>query len=124
MERALVDQTHGSYVANREGCREKRWRVTYDDGATVELLFITWRRGRQLIDFLILVQRRRGADWEDVTRIDCCHGHCHLHPIEDTQQMKELMALETIADVAAAFVVAQGRIESYVVILRDEGRLT
>ena len=73
-----LDSLHGSYIPDR-ALPHQAVGHAYDDVNTVRVQFNTWHRGRQLIDFVILVQRLGANGWEDVERFDCCHGCCHLH---------------------------------------------
>ncbi|MFN8054303.1 hypothetical protein [Gordonia sp. (in: high G+C Gram-positive bacteria)] len=116
-----LDSLHGSYIPDRAHCRTRQWDTAYDDVNTVRVQFNTWHRGRQLIDFVILVQRLGANGWEDVERFDCCHGCCHLH--QDGRDGNDpLWQLDDEKDVPEAFVRACDQAETRARIIRNKGK--
>lgn len=60
-----------------------------------------WRHNGRLADFAIVFMASGTEEEEEVERIDCAHGHCHLHT--RTGGCTGLMPLADIADVQRAY---------------------
>ena len=75
-----LDSLHGSYIPDRAHCRTRQWDTAYDDVNTVRVQFNTWHRGRQLIDFVILVQRPAASFDAQLSVISPLCGTPSVHP--------------------------------------------
>lgn len=60
-----------------------------------------WWDGKQLTDFVLTLQAETGdADeprWDDVLRVDCCHGEVHAHRLYRTDPNDIYRTLKVIA---------------------------
>ena len=112
----------GSYrPPPREVCDPKSWYQTFDDASTVRVSIMLWRQNGRLVDFVILVESSAWNAWTEVSRIDCCHGFCHVHRPGREAEQESLMRLDTIDDVEPAQRLASQTAEQIARTLRDRG---
>lgn len=112
MEESLAGE-RGSYEAvDRSRCVERSRTFLYDDGYEFRVVLRYWRHEGQTTEFVYLFQRRAWDDWENVARIDCSHGSCHIHDPDDDAPSEHLHRLDTIEDVKEAMLRAQERARS------------
>ncbi|TLF75797.1 DUF7718 family protein [Nocardia cyriacigeorgica] len=117
-----LDSPHGTYAPpDREKCRYRQWDTPVDDLGTVRLQFNIWRANGQIADFVINVQVLTSDGWTSVERVDCCHGHCHLHVDNDDENARSLYKLDGPADVEHAFSRVQVLADQRARIIRDRG---
>jgi hypothetical protein len=111
----------GQYVPPpRAECHEKTFFVSLDDQYTVRIDHRLWRHHGRTVDFVLLLQVPDWADqWQTIARIDCCHGHCHMHPPDSDAAARSIHRLESVADVEAAYPVATAQFEEYGRRIRD-----
>lgn len=116
-----LDAPGGSYrPPKRHKCREKSWQVAVDDVNAVRLHYITWRKGSDLVDFVILVERIASTGWTEVERFDCCHGYCHLHA-DGRPSKQPIYTLDKVQDVQKAFTQASREADIRAAIIRGKG---
>lgn len=108
-----VTNVEGSYEPPaREECVEHRWHDIIDDAGTVRVRIIVWRHAGRLVDFVMLVELSDWQAWAPLSRIDCCHGFCHLHPPDREDEHEPLHRLDCVDDVEDAFRLASRTIET------------
>ena len=122
----IAEQARGDYRApDRSECSVKSWYSSLDDADTLRVDYRIWRLSGRLVDFVILLQVAVWDDWENVARVDCCHGHCHLHPPDDERigggESRSICRLDAVDDAAGAFDAAVEEIESAGRRLRQKG---
>ncbi|GAA4811301.1 hypothetical protein GCM10023353_14790 [Tomitella cavernea] len=118
----FATSSHGRYAPpSRASCRTREWAQPFDDGNTVQRKVFTWRANGLLVDFVILTEVLTASAWQEVERIDCCHGHCHLHDESGRDTPRALYRLDDVSDVDPAFQSAIGISDQRMRIVRGEG---
>lgn len=108
-----VSKVEGVYTPPpREDCVEHRWHDLIDDAGTVRVSILIWRHSGRLVDFVMLVELSDWEAWAPLSRIDCCHGFCHLHPPDREDEHEPIQRLDSVDDVETAFRTASGTIET------------
>lgn len=100
-----------------------------DDEATLRLDAWAWTDGRQMVDFALTVRtmalRKDQWEWQELARVDICHGHAHLHILgRDVDDPEHLMRIDTVDHVHEAYrigVVNLQRIARILVTERENG---
>lgn len=115
----LTDQTRGVYVPPpRNECEEKSWEQSADAADTIRVSVHIWRQGAKIVDFALILQVPNLAGiWAEIGRMDCCHGHAHLH--HKSGFISTSTPLHSVDDVRNAFDVANTRIMDYATTIRD-----
>lgn len=93
--------------------------MPYDDANTLRAQFIIWRQGGRLVDFVANIQELTLDGWVSLERFDCCHGHCHHHPLNDELPPLSISRLDTVEDVKRAFVEVERLVDERVRIIRS-----
>ncbi|RPE77864.1 MULTISPECIES: hypothetical protein [unclassified Frondihabitans] len=71
-----------------------------------------------MVDFAVIVKTQQlDGEWEEVARIDCCHGHAHLHHLNGT--VTSLAPLHSWEDVNANVALALTAAQNYATTIRD-----
>lgn len=108
-----INSPEGEYTPPpRDECQPHRWHDLIDDTGTVRVVIFTWRHDGRLVDFVMLVEVTDWNAWAQISRIDCCHGFCHVHPPDREEVQTPLHRLNTVDDVEAAFAQASHTIET------------
>lgn len=98
-----IESDRGSYSPpDRADCYTKQWITPVDDAYRLRMQTITWRQNGRLTDFVINAQVLTAFEWETVEYIDCCHGHCHLHP-RNGEVPRSIAPLNDVHDVQDAY---------------------
>lgn len=117
--RAAGSEIHvGAYrPVARKNCIEQVRHSFIDDEATVRIEYRFWTYRGKVADFVLLLQEVELASgtWQNLARIDCCHGHVHLHKEDDQPADESIARLDTINDVGQAQKVAYERIRELAV---------
>jgi hypothetical protein len=118
-ERVAADQTRGEYrPPDRSTCSERSWYQSVDDADTVRVDHRLFRSDGKLVDFAILVHTLDiDGEWVEAARVDCCHGHVHLH--HTSGEVSGIGPVHGADDVAALFAVASDQAMRYAVTIRD-----
>lgn len=118
-ERAAADQERGRFrPPDRRDCVERSWYQSLDDTDTMRLDHRLYRADGRLVDFaLIVIALQLDGAWREVARVDCCHGHVHLHHEDGT--VSSIGPLHHVADVAEHLDAALVRLTAYAVTIRD-----
>lgn len=116
-----LESLSGTYIPDRTDKRTKQWDTAYDDANTLRIQFNTWRDGKTLVDFVIVIQLLGANGWDDIERFDCCHGHCHLHN-GGTGNREPIYQLDSADDVQIAFVRASDEAQHRARIIRNTGK--
>ncbi|GAA2225905.1 hypothetical protein N1031_04220 [Herbiconiux moechotypicola] len=102
-----LERENGSYNRPpRSDTRAKSWDTPVDDFNTIRIVTTIWRHDGALVDFVLILQTAGwGGSWRNVALVDCCDGHCHLHPDDSRHRelRQHLMRLDTVDDVSAAY---------------------
>lgn len=116
----LIESEHGDYTPpDRDLCRYREWVATVDDAYTIRAEYRIWRLRGDLTEFVVNLQRiTLDGDWETVEYIDCCHGHCHLHPVSGGETT-HIAKLDDAADVEFAFLQVASILPTRLRIIRD-----
>jgi len=112
LEESLADERGRYEAVDRSLCMEKSHIFLIDDGYEFRVQLRFWRHEGQTTEFVYLFQRRVWDDWENVARIDCSHGSCHVHDPDGDDPTEHLHRLDTIEDVEEAMRLAQARARS------------
>lgn len=91
----------GSYEPQpREDCDEIPWAYAGDARFTSRVVRRIWHQRGVLTEFAASIQVLTADGWSEVERIDCRHGHSHLH--ESSGNVIHLDRLDRIEDVERA----------------------
>jgi hypothetical protein len=105
-----IAQPRGDYdPVSRDQCEERSRVFLVDDGYEFRVVLHYWRHKGETTEFVYLFQRRVWNEWENVARIDCKHGSCHIHDPDDEGATEHLTRLDSIDDVRQAMKTAQAR---------------
>lgn len=102
-------QTYGDYrPPSRSECFEREFYLPVDDEATLRVDAWTWSDGRQMVDFSLTVRMMALVDgrweWQDLARVDICHGHAHLHIlVKNDDDARHLMRIDNVDHVQEAY---------------------
>lgn len=120
---AELSRERGDYTPpDRSECTEKEWQQSVDDSGDVRVETRIWRHEGRLVDFVLLVQVGNWGDeseWEQVARVDCTGGRCHIHPPEDLEDHQFIHRLDTIDDVEIAYRHANSIVMTVATMIRD-----
>lgn len=120
---AELSRQQGDYIPpDRAECVEKEWHQAVDDSATLRISIRLWRHEGRLVDFVFLIETGDwGApnDWEQLARIDCKGGNCHIHPPDDPEQHQLIHRLDSLDDVEVAYHRANGIATTIATMIRD-----
>lgn len=118
--RRELESVQGSYAPPaREDCEALDWWYYADENSTLRVHTYTWRQNGRLADFTIVFLVPGPGREEELERIDCSHGHCHLHPRNGT--CVGLVPIDTIEDVQRAYDITEGIAQDRVRILQEGG---
>lgn len=111
---------HGEYEPpDRSLCRYKQWYVAIDDSDTLRIETRIWQLDGRLSEFVITLKASTFGEWSETARIDCKHGHIHMHTVaHDT--IVSIRRLDAIDDVQAGFEEASGMMDDLAVMVRDQ----
>ncbi|WP_423138083.1 hypothetical protein [Microbacterium sp. HMH0099] len=122
MEAELAREQGDYRPPDRDDCSSKEWYLSIDDSANLRISIWTWRFEGRLVDFLMLVETGDWAvadAWQEVARIDCSGGRCHLHPPNDMDEHELILRLDSIDDVEKAFGHANTIAVTVAIMIRD-----
>lgn len=94
----------GKYrIPNCAELREQAINHLVDDEATIRVQNRFWTDRGSVVNFVLLLQMRDlDGSWRNLSRIDCCHGHSHLHPEDDGPAGESIFRLDDVTDVVKA----------------------
>lgn len=81
----------------REECDETPWAYPGDARYTSRVIRRIWQHRGVLTEFAVSLQVLTAEGWTEVERIDCRHGHVHLH--DSSGSVVHLYRLDTAKDV-------------------------
>lgn len=120
---AELARERGDYTPpDREECQQKEWHTAVDDGGTLRISVWIWRHDGRLVDFVMRVETGDWSDpddWQEVARIDCSGGRCHLHPPDDMNKHELIHRLDSVDDVERAYGLANDLANEVAVRIRD-----
>lgn len=97
----------GTYVPPpRSECVERSYTTELGDGGLLRLEVHFWRNGRDTTEFVLILQSKEWDKWKNGPRVDCCHGVCHLHLVDDEPMSEYYKTLDSVDDVKEAWKVA------------------
>jgi hypothetical protein len=86
------------WIRHRTGGRRDENYIDVSDG--VQVYQSLWYEGRQLTDFVLILQIKVGSRWRDVLKVDCCHSavHAHFYTMKSVETTKDLQVIATPKD--------------------------
>src|SRR5437016_494883 len=76
----------GDYRPPARGkCKSRQWETVINDAPGIRVQYNIWQHKGCLVDFVINIQVLTAEAWETVESLDCCHGNCHYHPLNDEE---------------------------------------
>lgn len=110
-----LESEHGRFVPpDRGDCEERDWYY-FDETWTIRIEYRLWRYNGRIADFSVVLKALSADAMEEVERIDCCHGHCHIH--QRNEVVATLGRIDIIEDVDRAFYVIDRVVEDRIRIL-------
>lgn len=120
---AQLTREKGDYVPpDRTECVEKEWHQSLDDSGDIRVEIRVWRHEGRMVDFVLLVQIgdwSQDGSWEQVARVDCAGGRCHIHPPESPDEHQLIHRLDTVDDVEIAYRAANSIAMTVAAMIRD-----
>lgn len=120
-----AESPQGTYVApRRSACQHRQWVESADDAGTLQIQVNIWKHGGAVVDFVMILQGFGPSGWMDIERVDCCHGHCHLHPATGDGAPESIHQLDSVDDVKEAVDRASIELIARARIIRNMGEQT
>lgn len=115
-------QVNGSYRSpDRKLCEFREWSAAADDLGVIAMKVRMWKFNGHIVDFVITLEIDSApTGWIDDVRIDCKHGHAHLHPIKG--EPRHIRRLDDVNDVRDALAQSIAFMRRYTVTLRNHWR--
>lgn len=86
------------WIRHRNGGRRDENYI--DVSNDVQVYQSLWYEGRQMTDFIFILQIKVGSRWKDVIKVDCCHSavHAHFYTVKSVETIKDLQVIATPND--------------------------